>query len=231
MKEDISGKKFGFLTAIRPYTVKGKNTVWECRCECGKIVTRRRDSFINSNNASCGCKRGIYISKGLKGKVKQNDYDLTGEYGKCFIGNTFFIFDLEDFEIIKDYRWFYSQGYPSSWNKQNGKILRFHRFIMNCPDGMVVDHINHNKTDNRKTNLRICTSSENNKNIKIRTNNKSGYPGVSTNKSGKKWVARIGCDNQDFYLGTFDNKEDAIKAKKEAEEKLFGEYAYKEDSK
>ena len=158
----------------------------------------------------------------------RNIYDLSGEYGKCYIKDTFFIFDLEDYDKIKNYRWFLSNNYPSSHNKLDGSIIRLHRFIMNCPDGYVVDHINRNKLDNRKTNLRICTSSENNKNIPKRRDNNSGYPGVTLNRQKNRWVARIGYNNGYIYLGTYDKKEDAIRAKKDAERKYFGDFANKE---
>lgn len=227
MREDITGKKFGYLTVIKQCGTNKKHSMWECRCDCGKVIQRRRDSFIKNPNASCGCKLGEIISKATKGKIRPNNYDLSNEYGKCFLGNTFFIFDLEDYEKIKEYRWFLSNGYVSSHNKEEGSIFRLHRFIMACPEGLVVDHINHNKLDNRKCNLRICSHAENNRNIRRRKNNKSGYPGVDLVKS-KRWIARIGYNNEVIYLGTYDTKEEAINAKKEAEKKYFGKYAYKE---
>jgi hypothetical protein len=76
-----------------------------------------------------------------------------------------------------------------------------------------VDHINGDRADNRITNLRACTRSENCKNLRIPIDNTSGYIGVG--RKGKGWRARI----FDIHLGTFESLEDAIAARKEAEAK------------
>ena len=108
--------------------------------------------------------------------------------------------------------------------------IKLHRYIMNCPEDMVVDHINHNTLDNRKENLRICTKKQNERNIKLRSNNVSGYTGVGFHKETNKWRAYIQKDNKLITLGLFKNKKDAIKARKEAEKKYFGEFRNKYDN-
>jgi hypothetical protein len=95
---------------------------------------------------------------------------------------------------------------------------------MNCPNGMVVDHINGNPSDNRKQNLRIVTQHQNAMNARLNINNTSGTTGVSWDKENNKWIAAIGVNNKNIKLGRFINIEDAIKARKEAEDKYFGEY-------
>jgi len=100
-----------------------------------------------------------------------------------------------------------------------------HRLVMNCPEDMDVDHIFHNTWDNRKEFLRIVTESQNQMNKTITINNTSGVPGVCMDKN--KWRARIRVNNKEIHLGYFINKEDAIKARKQGEEKYFGEYAFK----
>lgn len=97
---------------------------------------------------------------------------------------------------------------------------------MDAPNEMFVDHINHNPYDNRKDNLRIVTSTQNSYNRRIQSNNTSGVTGVYYANDRNKWRAYIKSDKKQIYLGQFDNKEDAIKARKEAEEKYFGEYSY-----
>ena len=98
---------------------------------------------------------------------------------------------------------------------------------MNCPDDMVVDHINLNPLDNRKMNLRICTKQQNEMNRPLRNNNTSGITGVSLYKQTNKWRAYIEYNQKYIHLGLFDTKEDAIKARKQAEIKYFGEYRNK----
>ena len=109
----------------------------------------------------------------------------------------------------------------------NGKYRQLHRFIMNPPEGMQVDHINGNTYDNRKCNLRIVTPQQNTMNTKLRYNN-SGAKGIYYDEKYNNYKAKIGFDNKLIHLGTFDTLEEAIKVRKEAEAKYFGEYARKE---
>lgn len=94
-----------------------------------------------------------------------------------------------------------------------------HRFITNCPKGLVVDHINRNPADNRRCNLRICTQFENNKN---RSNNTSGTIGVTWHSKSKKWRATIEKNGKRYELGEFKDKDKAIQARLKAEQELFG---------
>ena len=82
---------------------------------------------------------------------------------------------------------------------------------------LVIDHINRNHYDNSITNLRLVTYAENNKNRKVPRDNNSGHQGVCWKKRYKRWEASIGVDKKNIYLGVFKNKEDAIKARKDAE--------------
>ena len=80
-----------------------------------------------------------------------------------------------------------------------------------------VDHINQDKTDNRLANLRDVTNAENQKNRSAYKNNKSGTVGVGWHKAAKKWVAQIGVEGSVIHLGTFNDKEEAVNIRKEAE--------------
>lgn len=93
--------------------------------------------------------------------------------------------------------------------------LQLHRFITNCPDNMVVDHINHNTLDNRRCNLRIVTKRQNCSNSRV---NKSGYVGVCFIKSWNVWKAYYNIGNKSYSLGFYKDKEFAIKARKQWEE-------------
>lgn len=102
------------------------------------------------------------------------------------------------------------------------------RLVMNAPEGMCVDHINRNTLDNRKVNLRICTGSENGRNSKSKTGSTSRYKGVhvkARTKYSKIWIARIGHDGNQIYLGSFTKEEDAAIAYNKKAKELFGEYA------
>jgi len=85
------------------------------------------------------------------------------------------------------------------------------------PREMFIDHINGDSTDNRIDNLRLVTHKENSLNKKLSSNNKSGVIGVSKNSRNKKWKADITYNNQKYYLGEFNNFDDAVKVRKAAE--------------
>ena len=92
---------------------------------------------------------------------------------------------------------------------------------------MFVDHRHgeESRNDNRKTNLRICTVQENNRNHKICERNTSGVTGVSFDKTRNKWEASIKFNNKN-YKKRFDSFDDAVKQRKKWEDEFFGEYSY-----
>ena len=90
---------------------------------------------------------------------------------------------------------------------------------------MIKNHRSRNKRDNRRTNLRFADPSQNARNASLSINNTSGYPGVSRYSRNEKWRAFITVNKKYVSLGHFDNIEDAIKARKDAEIKYFGEFA------
>jgi hypothetical protein len=112
----------------------------------------------------------------------------------------------------------------------DGHLYRAHRLIfrmmgVEIPEGMMGDHENRNPIDNRWSNLRIATRTENNRNGGKRRNNTSGFPGVQPSKTKGKFVAFITVDLKALYLGTFLTKEDAVMARRSAEQRYFKEYA------
>jgi hypothetical protein len=203
--------------------------MWLCKCDCdGNEKVYHSGNLKNGYTSSCGCLclERIKISNKEK-KKKYNTYDLTGEYG---IGYTFkgeeFYFDLEDYDKIKNYCWrIDNNGYVVS--RDNSKIIKIHRHILNCTADMTVDHINHKKIDNRKKNLRIVTNSQNSMNTKINSKNTSGCKGVNYDKRNNKWVVRIGLNRKRIHIGYFDDFEEAVKVRKKAEVKYHGEFRYK----
>lgn len=104
-----------------------------------------------------------------------------------------------------------------------------HRYIMNAPKGMVVDHIervSNNICNNRKNNLRICTQSQNLMNyVEKPSNNKSGHIGVHWCKKNQKWMAYLALMRKFKNLGYYDNFNDAVEARRNGEKKYYGEYA------
>lgn len=231
-RKDLTGQKFGRLIVIRPAPDKinksgTRSTAWYCNCDCGnKDVIVRTSGLTSGDTKSCGCWNNESRKLNCQKFKKYNTYDLSNKYGIGYMtnGNQFY-FDLEDYEKIKDYCWSETtKGYVTCASE---KIL-LHRLIMEFPEGYDIDHINHNKKDNRKNNLRICSHQNNARNSMISKNNTSGITGVYWSKISNKWYAYIMVDRKNIHLGVFSNINDAIKVRKDAEDKYFGEFAYKE---
>lgn len=230
---DLTGMKFGRLTVIKrteDYIQQNghKTIMWLCVCDCGNEIVAQGASLKSGHTKSCGCLLKETMSITHK---KYNDYDLTGEYG---IGYTLkgeeFYFDLEDYDKIKDYCWHKNEdGYilTNVYIGKKQKSLFIHNIIMNCPSNMLVDHKNGSDTvnDNRKYNLRIGTQSDNMKNRKNNSNNKSGHKGVILHNQSGKWMAYITNDKKRISK-LFSNIEDAISWRRDMETKLFQEWSY-----
>jgi hypothetical protein len=141
------------------------------------------------------------------------------------------IVDDEDYEYLNQWKWYCSTaGYANratvrDKNYKQKKIL-IHRVIMKAPKNLQVDHINGNRLDNRKENLRIVTKQQNHMNRrKLDLKKSSKFKGVSYYSLSKKWVATIYFKNKRFHLGYFDNEIDAAKEYNTAAKKIHGEYA------
>ncbi len=133
------------------------------------------------------------------------------------------IVDASDVDMVKQHSWCVDpRGYVVS--NISGNAYPLHRYLLNPPTGLHVDHINGNRLDNRRSNLRICTGKENARNKGMGKNNKTGHVGVELLQSGK-YLAKIMVDRKSIHLGRFDNIEDAVSARLEAEAKYFGEFA------
>lgn len=139
------------------------------------------------------------------------------------------IVDDEDFDFLNQWKWQAVKGtvkqrnvfYVNRTTWAPKKTVIMHRIIMNAPNGMMVDHINGNGLDNRRSNLRIVTRRQNMQN---RHHNKtSRYPGVQWKKHCKLWVAKIQICKKSFHLGYFKSEELAFEAYKKAVHDLTGE--------
>lgn len=175
----------------------------------------------------------------LRNNRKYNKYDSTiyrDEYGEYMIGycsntNNKFYFDVEDYDLIKKYCWrenisrkyheLTTNNISSMSNKYSTNNVRFSKLI-NCDN---YDHIDRNPLNNRKYNLRQCTWNENMYNRGRRSDNTSGVTGVCFDKQTNKWMVSITSNGKRKYLGRFDDKDDAIKARLLAEQKYFQDFA------
>jgi len=130
------------------------------------------------------------------------------------------IIDKNDYGVIKNYKWHKnSSGYCVS--TKDKKEIRLHRLILNNPNKLV-DHIDRNKLNNKKNNLRTACYSLNGYNRKKMITNRSGITGVFYNKRKNTWIARITVNNKIIQLKETVNKNIAILERKKAEIKYFG---------
>lgn len=184
----------------------------------------------NSLNYGHGyCRKHYYQIKDhgciYKSRFDLNEYNERENYIEMVIFSKgkkiIVLIDKDDYSKVKNIKRGMSNKYI------DGSVGKLHRFVMNLTDpNLQVDHINGNTLDNRKHNLRICTNQQNNFNKGLYRHNTSGVTGVTYASNIKKWIARIKISGKTINLGSFEDKGDAIKARRKAELKYFGEYSY-----
>ena len=138
------------------------------------------------------------------------------------------IIDLCDIKLVKPYKWGLDKdGYAVTHIK--GKRQLMHRFLLGVSGANDVDHINGDRLDNRRKNIRVCSRSQNNMNIPLRVSNSSGVTGVNWSKGHNAWEARIWYQKRSIHLGIFKDFYEAVKARKKAEAEYYKEFAYNPD--
>jgi hypothetical protein len=144
------------------------------------------------------------------------------------------IIDAEDLELVSQHKWRASRGSNTDYAVRAPRIrgthrreeIKLHRVLTNAPDGVHVDHVNGNGLDNRKSNLRLCTSSENSRNRQKPKGCSSEFKGVGKRQWGKcvLWEARIYVDKK-RYTKSFPTELEAAQWYDEMAMELFGEFA------
>ena len=223
--EDLTHKEFGNLIVDSFAYVKDTHSHWNCTCKlCGNKCIRSVTYIKKNKNPMCQqCAKDLGNDNIKENKIKYKD----GYY----IVNDNILINKEDLNNILKYKRYISvnsSGYAYFRYKQADYFL--HRLIMGLPtryDNMtklIVDHLNGNRLDNRKSNLRICRKEKNPINCKKYKNNTSGCKGVSWLKRLNKWQVVIHKNKKRIYLGVYSDLKEAITVRKEAEKKYFGEF-------
>jgi len=248
VKENLTGQKFGLLTVLcqtEDYVdSKGCHySMWLCECGCeahNKAKVRGSDLKRKDAKAvtSCGCKqleKVVEIGHANSKPMCENpnlilnlfDEEHNEFYGTCTTYNTgeIYYFSMDFYDKIKNtcpraYVDHNGRSRLSLYDKEKRTLVTLLTYL-----GLKGwDHIDRNRTlDNRKSNLRPATKSEQCQNRSINKANTSGVVGVGWDNLHQKWRAYIGTNGKTIYLGLFSSKDDAIKTRLEAEKKYFSD--------
>ena len=138
------------------------------------------------------------------------------------------IIDAADAHHADGYNWYASgDGYASRklWIGNGQKLILLHRLIIGAQDGLYVDHVNGDRLDNRRSNLREATNSQNQANARKRSNCGSAFKGVTWNEARGRWQAQIKRGGLNRYLGLFETEQAAHEAYVAAASIVHGEFA------
>lgn len=208
--KDLIGRKIGRWTVL-DVDSHGTNihTKMLCRCSCGTVKSVDAYNLRHGISRSCG---------------KCNLIIKDGDHMRCFMKNgTSFLFDAEDEAIAAEYTWSITTGYART--QIDGKTVYFHKLLFGNPEKVEIDHINGDRLDNRRCNLRVVDHAQNNQNKGLRKDSTTGFKGVCLDKKSGRYLAYINAYGIRTYLGVFHDKKLAAMAYDEAAKKLHGEYA------
>ena len=212
----------------------------EAKCDiCGKVIpkTNTNTRIIDGRRyVLCGKHYQQYIRFGKiidsdpNSLIHDNTYDV---YDDIVVVHTYkrgtgeetgsFIIDRSDFDLVKRKHW---RTWEDNFFTGNFDPISISRFLLGLDhnDKQVVDHINGDRTDNRRSNLRIVYQSQNTMNKDLLSNNTSGITGLSWDKYRNRWAVEIRCDYKRAHLGRYKDISDACYVRYVAEMLLFGEY-------
>ena len=205
--------------------------MYKCDC-CGRILKKKVSLYgyiLCSKHAHQLLKHGKFLDTIQRTNNDLNDYKIVGDitYIHCYnqkdeyIGD--FMIDTECLPKIKYHKWRLSHGYPKTGFGSNQHCVTY--YLLSPKKGQIVDHINGNTLDNRLSNLRICTQSDNTMNKSI-TRSNSKYAGIYIDKRRKykRYCVEIHRQYKKLSLGNYLELSEAVYARYIAEVIIFGEY-------
>lgn len=143
------------------------------------------------------------------------------------------IVDAEDYERLSRWNWHLSGSiarnnfYAARGTRVGGKhrLIRLHHAVLGLDGGIMVDHVDGDPLNCRKSNLRICNAAGNSQNHKRTSRNKSGHTGINWHPTNKQWIVRVGSGRARKYIGGFKTLEAAVVARNAAFAEHYGEFA------
>jgi len=203
------GERYGSLTIIG-YDADDR---YKALCDCGRVSYPTKHNLITGHTKSCGnCGKNTYefLEDGKTAELTStNGYKI--------------LLDADDVPIAKEYKWHVTKDQKGILSVISSDRVYLHQLIMRFP-GCEVDHINLDRLDNRRENLRAVTHQQNQINQPLQRNNTSGVSGVSFYPPRGKFRARIKIGQHDIHLGYYLTFEEAVQARNVGMECMFGEY-------
>lgn len=204
------GQRFGSLTVLE--FLEGHKC--KALCDCGRIFYPTKFNLRAGRTKSCGnCGKNTYTFSG-DGMTAE----LTSTNGYKIL------LDVEDVELARHYKWHVTKSQKGVLSVMSSDRVYLHQLVMGFPDNREVDHINLNRLDNRKKNLRVVTHQQNQCNQPLQSNNTSGVSGVRYYPPRKKFCARLKIAQHDIHLGYYLTFQEAVQARNVGMECMFGEY-------
>lgn len=191
-----------------------------CKCVCGEQYEIGVTSLLRGRSKACK------VCKLRRKKPVPFPPDVEGaKWIQLNNKGAFALVSDADYERLNKYSWALdTNGYAVSRRVSGLVCGRMHRNILTPPLGMFVDHINGNRIDNRRENLRCATKAQNGMNSKVRKGRK--YKGVTYSKRLKKWTVSITASGKGHWVGVFASEVEAARAYNEAAKKMHGEFAW-----
>lgn len=223
-KIDRAGQRHNYFTVVSEN--KSLNVAsWNCRCDCGEMVVVRGGDLVSGRSKSC---RSCGMKRQAMKVKKGNDFRVDGAIAYVDLSRD----QSEDYLIIDSCDVGLVIGNSRTWRAKRSKGMTYalssdstavHRLILGLKqgDGIVVDHIDGNGLNCRRSNMRATTQKENCRNSSIGKQNTSSVLGVCFHRRMAKWQVRIGDEGKEVHVGYFSSKDDAVRARKEAE-KILG---------
>lgn len=214
----IHGNRYDYSNSV--YVSYNKRV--EIICKIHGSFFQRVDVHLDGS----GCKKCIKPHRLTHRVDVSKQITPIGSKPIALTNGKFAIVDEDDYDRVSNYNWHISgNGYAKG--HINGFLTLMHRFVMGITDPTIhIDHIFHNKLDNRKSQLRLCVNSQNHMNQRPQKGKSSKYKGVSFSKARRMWIANINYNRKMYNLGGFHDEKDAALTYNKKAKEIFGDYAY-----
>lgn len=222
-RQNVIGRRYGRLVVMDDGEPRNGVRTVRAQCDCGTIKTIVLGALRSGSTKSCGC----FIKSVLRENQQRAEpqiWQTDGDVASALVGETVVLVDAADVLLVSGHYWrINDNGYATALR---GKLL-MHRLILGLERGdpREGDHIHHNKTDNRRAELRVVTKQQNKFNSLPKRTSGTKSKGVTYSKAERGYIAQISKDGRYKRLGLFESEAEAAAAYNRAAVERFGEYA------